>query len=60
MFYILSEIILLTKIIYLHKTESTIVLNSSVILMSLYKFMQKVCRNNERDEIKEEVKNEEK
>lgn len=60
LFYILSGIIWVTKIIYLHKTVSTIILASSVIFMILYKFIQKVYRNNKRDVIKDEVKNEEK
>lgn len=60
LFYILSGIIWLTKIIYLHKTVSAIILASSVIFMILYKFIQKVYRNNKRDVIKDEVKNEEK
>lgn len=60
LFYILSGIIWLTKIIYTHKTVSAIILASSVIFMILYKFIQKVYRNNKRDVIKDEVKNEEK
>jgi len=60
LFYILSGIIWLTKIIYSHKTVSAIILASSVIFMILYKFIQKVYRNNKRDVIKDEVKNEEK
>lgn len=60
LFYILSGIIWLTKIIYSHKTVSAIILASSVIFMILYKFIQKVYRNNKRDVIKNEVKNEEK
>ena len=60
LFYILSGIIWLTKIIYSHKTLSAIILASSVIFMILYKFIQKVYRNNKRDVIKDEVKNEEK
>lgn len=60
LFYILSGIIQLTKIIYSHKTVSAIILASSVIFMILYKFIQKVYRNNKRDVIKDEVKNEEK
>ena len=42
LFYILSGIIWLTKIIYSHKTVSAIILASSVIFMILYKFIQKV------------------
>lgn len=60
LFYILSGIIWLTKIIYSHKTVSAIILASSVIFMILYKFIQKVYRNNKIDVIKDEVKNEEK
>lgn len=60
LFYILSGIIWLTKFIYLYKTASIIILASSVIFMILYKFIQKVYRNNKRDVIKDEVKNEEK
>lgn len=60
LFYILSGIIWLTKIIYSHKTVSAIILASSVIFMILYKFIQKVYRNNKRNVIKDEVKNEEK
>lgn len=60
LFYILSGIIWLTKIIYSHKTVSAIILASIVIFMILYKFIQKVYRNNKRDVIKDEVKNEEK
>ena len=60
LFYILSGIIWLTKIIYSHKTVSAIILASSVIFMILYKFIQKVYRNTKRDVIKDEVKNEEK
>lgn len=60
LFYILSGIIWLTKIIYSHKTVSAIILASNVIFMILYKFIQKVYRNNKRDVIKDEVKNEEK
>lgn len=60
LFYILSGIIWLTKFIYLYKTVSIIILVSSVIFMILYKFIQKVYRNNKRDVIKDEVKNEEK
>ncbi len=60
LFYILSGIIWLTKFIYLYKTAIIIILASSVIFMILYKFIQKVYRNNKRDVIKDEVKNEEK
>ena len=60
LFYILSGIIWLTKFICLHKTASIIILASSVIFIILYKFIQKVYRNNKRDVIKDEVKNEEK
>ena len=56
LFYILSGIIWLTKFIYLHKTESIIILSSSVIFIILYKFIQKVYRNNKKDVIKDEVK----
>ena len=56
LFYILSGIIWLTKFIYLHKTESIIILSSSVIVIILYKFIQKVYRNNKKDVIKDEVK----
>lgn len=60
LFYILSGIIWLTKFIYLYKTASIIILSSSVIFIMLYKFIQKVYRNNKKDVIKDEVKNEEK
>lgn len=60
LFYILSEIIWLTKFIYLYKTVSIIILVSSVIFIILYKFIQKAYRNDKRDVIKDEVKNEEK
>ena len=60
LFYILSGIIWLTKFIYLHKTVSIIILVSSVIFIILYKFIQKAYRNDKRDVIKDEVKNEEK
>lgn len=60
LFYILSGIIWLTKFIYLYKTAIIIILASSVIFMILYKFIQKVYRNNKRDVIKDEVKNEKK
>ena len=53
LFYILSGIIWLTKFIYLHKTESIIILSSSVIVIILYKFIQKVYK---KDVIKDEVK----
>lgn len=46
--------------IYLYKTASIIILSSSVIFIMLYKFIQKVYRNNKKDVIKDEVKNEEK
>ena len=39
LFYILSGIIWLTKFIYLHKTESIIILSSSVIFIILYTIM---------------------
>ena len=42
LFYILSEIIWLTKFIYSYKTAIMIILSSSVIFMILYKFIQKV------------------
>ncbi len=60
LFYILSGIIWLTKFIYLYKIAIIIILASSVIFMILYKFIQKLHRNNKRDVIKDEVKNEEK
>lgn len=60
LFYILSGIIWLTKFIYLYKTVSIIILVSSVIFIILYKFIQKAYRNDKRDVIKDEVKNEEK
>ena len=60
LFYILSEIIWLTKFIYSYKTAIMIILSSSVIFMILYKFIQKVYKNNKRDIIKDEVKNEKK
>lgn len=60
LFYILSGIIWLTKFIYLYRTAIIIILASSVIFMILYKFIQKIYRNNKRDVIKDEVKNEEK
>lgn len=53
LFYILSGIIWLTKFIYLHKTESIIILSSSVIVIISYKFIQKVYK---KDVIKDEVK----
>ena len=53
LFYILSGIIWLTKFIYLHKTESIIILSSSVVVIILYKFIQKVYK---KDVIKDEVK----
>ena len=56
LFYILSGIIWLTKFIYLHKTESIIILSSSVIFIILNKLIQKVYRNNKKDVIKDEVK----
>ena len=40
LFYILSGIIWLTKLVYLHKTESISILVSSVIIFILYKFIQ--------------------
>ena len=56
LFYILGGIIWLTKLVYLYKTESIIILSSSVIFIILYKFIQKVYRNNKKDVIKDEVK----
>ena len=60
LFYILSGIIWLKKFIYLYKTVSIIILVSSVIFIILYKFIQKAYRNDKRDVIKDEGKNEEK
>lgn len=60
LFYILGGIIWLTKLVYLYKTESIIILASSVIILILYKLIQKVYTNNKRYAIKNEVENEEK
>lgn len=60
LFYILSGMIWLTKFILLNETASIIILISSVILIILYKFIQKVYRNNKKYVIKDEVKDEEK
>ena len=48
LFYILGGIIWLTKLVYLYKTESIIILASSVIILILYKnskITHKKCKN---------------